>query len=232
MKTLKSLFAAALCFVAFNVSAQTADEIVAKNIAAMGGAEKLASLKSVKMEGSLSTQGIDIPVTMTKVHNKGLRMDLEIMGTANYQLANETKGWVFMPIQQMDAPQEMTADQLKSTKAQMDIQGSLFNYKEKGYTVEYVSTEKLSGGDAYKLKVVKNGETSFYFIDTKTNLLVKTTATREVNGQSMDLETVYSDYKKNADGFLFAYTNNTTQGNIVFDKISTNIAVDEKIFTN
>ncbi|MBC7937316.1 MAG: DUF4292 domain-containing protein [Rhizobacter sp.] len=232
MKTLKTLFAAALCFAAFNVSAQTADEIVAKNITAMGGAEKLASLKSVKMEGSLSTQGIDIPVTLTKVHLKGMRMDLEIMGTANYQLANETKGWVFMPIQQMDAPQEMTADQLKSTKSQMDIQGSLFNYKEKGYTVEYVSTEKLSGGDAYKLKVVKNGETSFYFIDTQTNLLVKTTATREVNGQSMDLETVYTDYKKNADGFLFAYTNNTTQGNIVFDKISTNVAVDEKIFTN
>ncbi|RYY72199.1 MAG: hypothetical protein EOO13_00370 [Chitinophagaceae bacterium] len=232
MKTLKMMLAAALSFAAFNVSAQTADEVVAKNIAAMGGAEKLSSLKSVKFEGSLSTQGLDIPITLTKVHMKGMRLDLEIMGTANYQLANETKGWVFMPVQQMDSPQEMPEDQLKSIKSQMDIQGSLFNYKEKGYTVEYVSTDKLTAGDAYKLKVVKNGETSFYFIDTKTNLLVKTTASREINGQNMEMETVYTDYKKNADGYMFAYTNNTSQGNIVFDKISSNIAVDEKIFTN
>ena len=232
MKTLKMIFAAALCFAAFNVSAQTADEIVAKNITAMGGAEKLSSLKSVKMEGNLSTQGIDIPITITKVHMKGMRMDLEIMGTSNYQLANETKGWIFMPIQQMDSPQEMPADQLKSIKTQMDVQGTLFNYKDKGYTVEYVGTEKVEGSDAWKLKVIKNGEPSFYFIDTKTNLLVKTSATREVNGQSMDIETIFKDYKKNADGFTFAYTSNTTQGNIVYDKISTNIPVDEKIFTN
>lgn len=232
MKTLKMIFAATLCFVVFNVSAQTADEIVAKNITAMGGAEKLSSLKSVKMEGNLSTQGIDVPITLTKVHMKGMRMDLEIMGTSNYQLANETKGWVFMPIQQMDSPQEMPAEQFKSIKSQMDVQGALFNYKDKGYTVEYVSTDKVDGADAWKLKVVKNGETSFYFIDTKTNLLVKTSATREADGQSMEIETLYKDYKKNADGFMFAYTFNTTQGNIVYDKISTNIPVDEKIFTN
>lgn len=232
MKTLKMMFVAALCFAAFNVSAQTADEIVAKNITAMGGAEKLASLKSVKMEGNLSTQGIDIPITLTKVHMKGMRMDLEIMGTSNYQLANETKGWVFMPIQQMDSPQEMPADQHKAIKSQMDVQGTLFNYKDKGYTVEYVGTEKVEGADAWKLKVVKNGEPSFYFIDAKTNLLVKTSSNREVNGQSMDIETLFKDYKKNADGFIFAYTTNTTQGNIVYDKISTNIPVDEKIFTN
>lgn len=232
MKTLKKILVAGFCFATLTVTAQTADEIVAKNIAALGGAEKLSSLKSVKMEGNLSTQGIDIPITLTKLHMKGMRMDLEIMGTANYQLANETKGWVFMPIQQMDAPQEMPAEQHKSIKSQMDVQGTLFNYKEKGYTVEYVGTEKLDGGDAWKLKVIKNGEPSFYFIDTKTNLLVKTSATREVNGQSMDIESVFSDYKKNADGFMFAYTTNTTQGNIVYDKISTNIPVDEKIFTN
>ena len=232
MKTLKTMLAAALCFAAVTVSAQTADEIVAKNITAMGGADKLSSLKSVKMEGTMSVQGMDIPITMTKVHQKGMRMDLEIMGTSNYQLANDTKGWVFMPIQQMDAPQEMPAEQYNSIKSQLDVQGSLFNYKQKGYTVEYVGTEKAGAGDAYKLKMVKNGETIFYFIDTKTNLLVKNSSTRTVEGQSMDIETTYSDYKKNADGFMFAYSSTIPQGSISYDKISTNIPVDEKIFTN
>jgi len=232
MKTLKTLFVAAFSFAAFNVSAQTVDEIIAKNTEALGGAEKLSSLKSVKMEGNMSVQGMDIPVTMTKLHMKGMRMDLEIMGTSNYQLANEQKGWVFMPIQQMDAPQEMPADQYNSIKSQMDVQGSLFNYKQKGYTAELVGTDKVGGNDAHKIKVVKNGETVFYFIDAKSNLLVKTSSTRDVNGQSMEIETTYSDYKKNADGFTFPYSSTMMQGTLTYDKISTNIPVDEKIFTN
>lgn len=232
MKTLKTLFVAALSFAAFNVSAQTVDEVIAKNVEAMGGADKLSSLKSVKMEGNMSVQGMDIPVTMTKVHMKGMRMDLEIMGTSNYQLANDQKGWIFMPIQQMDAPQEMPADQYNAIKSQLDVQGSLFNYKQKGYTAELAGTEKVSGNDAYKIKVVKNGETVFYFIDTKSNLVVKNSSTREVNGEKMEIETTYSDYKKNADGYMFPYSSTMMQGTLTYDKISTNVQVDEKIFTN
>ena len=232
MKTLKTLFVAALSFAAFNVSAQTVDEVIAKNTEAMGGAEKMSSLKSVKMEGSMSVQGMDIPITMTKVHMKGMRLDLEIMGTSNYQLANDKTGWIFMPIQQMDAPQEMSAEQYKSISSQLDVQGSLFNYKQKGYTAELLGTEKVGGSDAYKIKVVKNGETVFYYIDTKSNLLVKTSTTRDVNGETMNIETTYSDYKKNDDGFTFPYSTTTMQGTLMYNKISTNVQVDEKIFTN
>lgn len=180
----------------------------------------------------MSVQGMDIPVTMTKVHMKGMRMDLEIMGTSNYQLANDQKGWIFMPIQQMDAPQEMPAEQYNSIKSQLDVQGSLFNYKQKGYTAELVGTEKVGGNDAYKIKVVKNGETVFYYIDSKTNLLVKTSSTRDVGGEKMEIETTYTDYKKNADGYMFPYSSTMMQGTLTYDKISTNIQVDEKIFTN
>jgi len=232
MKTLKTIFAAALCFMAFNVSAQTVDEIVDKNIAALGGAEKLAALKSIKMEGNLSTQGIEIPIVLTKVHLKGMRVDLDIMGTANYQLANETKGWIFMPIQQMDAPQEMSPEMLASFKKQMDIQSTFFNYKTKGYTVEFMGIEKVDNEDAYKLKVVRGTDTSYYYINTKTNLLAKTVGTVDMNGTPTEISTTYSDYKKNDQGYTFAYKQETPQGPITYDKISTNIQVDEKIFTN
>lgn len=232
MKTLKTFFIAALSFAAISASAQTADEIVNKHIAAMGGAEKLATLKTVKMEGSMSTQGIDIPLTITKSHLLGMRLDMEIMGTSNYQLANATKGWVFMPVMQQTEPQEMDADQHKTIISQFDVQGSLYNYKEKGYTLEYIATEKLDGKDAYKLKMVKNGNNVFYFIDAVSGFIVKTASKMSAQGQEMDVETSFTDYKKNADGYWFAHTNVTTQGTISFDKVSTNIPVDEKIFTN
>lgn len=232
MKTLKTLFVATATLFASAAMAQTVDEIINKNITAMGGASKLATLKTVKMEGNMNTQGIDVPLTITKKHLAGLRLDLEIMGTSNYQLANTTKGWVFMPVMQHTEPQEMTAEQHKSVQSQFDVQGPLFNYKEKGYTAEYAGTEKVDGKDAHKLKVVKSGNTVYYFVDATSNFIIKTASKISAQGQEMDVETKLADYKQNAEGYWFPYTNVTTQGTITFDKISANVPVDDKIFTN
>jgi hypothetical protein len=232
MKTIKTIFVAVMSFAAVTAAAQSADDIVNKHIAALGGADKLATLKTVKMEGNMNTQGIDVALTLTKKHLTGMRMDMEIMGTSNYQMATATKGWVFMPIMQQTEPQEMDPEQLKSIQGQLDIQGTFLNYKAKGYSVEYLGTEKVDGKDAFKLKVVKEGKDIFYYIDAVSNFIVKTTSKANVQGQEMDVETTFADYKQNADGYWFSYTNTTMQGVITFDKISTNVAVDDKLFTN
>ena len=232
MRTIKILLSSAFALFSLAAQAQSADEIVAKYVNAMGGAEKLASLKTVKMEGNMSTQGIDVALTLTKKHLEGMRLDLEIMGTSNFQMATPTKGWVFMPVMQQTEPQEMDAEQLKSVQSQLDIQGSLYNYKEKGYTLESLGTEKVDGKDAHKLKLVKAGKEVFYFVDAATGLLLKTVTKVSAQGTEMDVETVFGDYRKNAEGYMFAYTNTNTQGVITFDKISANVPVDDKMFTN
>ena len=78
---IKKLLLSALAFTVLSVSAQTVDEILAKNTEAMGGAAKLSGLTTVKMSGNMSAQGMDIPLTITKSHMKGMRLDIEIMGT-------------------------------------------------------------------------------------------------------------------------------------------------------
>lgn len=231
MAFIKNLLVAGFAFTTLSVSAQTADDIVAKNIEAMGGAAKLATLNSVKMTGSMSVQGQDVAITITKLNNKGVRTDIEVMGMSNYQVVNAEKGSVFFPVQGMTDPKEMDAEQYKSMSSQLDVQGALLNYKAKGNTVEYIGTEKVDGADAYKLKVtLKNGKVSSYFIDTKTNRLVKTVSKANVNGEEMEIESSYSDYKQDANGFWFPYTSTNMQGTVNFDKVETNIAVDEAIF--
>jgi hypothetical protein len=231
MAFIKNLLVAGFAFTTLSVSAQTADEIVTKNIEAMGGAAKLATLNSVKMSGNMSVQGQDVAITMTKLNNKGVRMDIEVMGTSNYQVANTEKGSIFFPVQGMTDPKEMDAEQYKSIASQLDLQGALFNYKAKGNAVEYVGTEKVDGADAYKLKVtLKSGKVSNYFIDTKTNRVIKTVSKANVNGEEMEIETTLADYKQDANGFWFPYTTTNMQGTISFDKIESNITVDEAIF--
>ncbi len=234
MKRIKNLVLAVFALTSLNVAAQNADEIVAKNIEAMGGAEKIASLKTVKRTGNMSMQGMDIPMVFTVSQMKGFRLDVEVMGTSNYQIVTPEKAFMFFPIQQMTEPKEMEPEAVKSMQSNLDIQGALLNYKEKGSTVEFVGNEKVDGADTYKLKVTtKTGKSSFYFIDVKTNMHVKTISKAAgPDGVEMDVETVYSDYKKNADGYWFAYGITTPQGPVVFDKIESNVTVDESIFKN
>lgn len=232
MKTLKTIFIAAFSMIAMGVNAQSVDEIVGKHIAAMGGMDKLNSLKTVKMEGNLNAQGTDVAVIMTKKHLEGMRLDLEIMGSSNYQLANKTKGWVFMPIMGQAEPVEMTPEQYAGVNSQFDIHGALVDYKSKGTSLELVGNEKVNNNDAFKLKLTRDGKVSYMFVDAKTFFVVKSTSKAAGPEGEMEVESGFSDYKQNAEGYWFPYSISSANGTIVFDKITTNIAVDSKIFEN
>jgi hypothetical protein len=211
--------------------AQTVDEIINKHIAALGGKEKLLSLKTLRMQGNLNVQGTDVEITLTKLHLIGSRADITVMGSANYQIVTPAKGTAFMPVQGMNEPMDMPDEQFKVGQTQLDIQSALLDYKEKGTAVELQGTEKVTGEDHFKLKLTfKNGITTTYFISSKTYLLTRATGKRTINGELTDIETAYSNYKQNADGYWFPYTTSGIQGETNYDKIETNIAVDAGIF--
>lgn len=210
---------------------QTVDEVINKHIEALGGKEKLLTLKSVRYTGNIDIQGNDVSIVQTKLNLKGMRMDISVAGTENYQFVTPEKGVVFMPVQGMTEPSPMPEDQVKSGQNQLDVQGPFLNYKEKGNAVELLGTEKLNGEDNYKLKVTfRNGLVTTYFIGAKNYYINKTVTKRKINGEDTDMETTYTNYKQNADGFWFSYSTTNMQGDMIYDKIETNIPVDENIF--
>ncbi|MFN8246215.1 MAG: hypothetical protein U0T56_07530 [Ferruginibacter sp.] len=233
MKPVKFLAMAFAALLFTNTQAQTVDDVVNSHITAMGGKEKLESLKSVRMTGSMSTQGVDISMTMTRSHLIGFRLDMDIMGSSNYQMLNATEGWVFMPVMGMTEPKKMEDDQYKSASSQLDIQGALLNYKDKGTTIELLGKDKVDNAEAYKLKLtLKSGKVVTYFLDAKTYFLIKTASKQNVQGEEMDMETTFADFKQNADGFWFPYSTTSMQGTITFDKIETNVKVEDSLFKN
>ena len=211
--------------------AQTADDVIDKYIAALGGKEKLLSLTSVRMTGSFNVQGTDVGVVISRKQGVGSRADFSVMGTENYQLVTPTKGSVFMPVQGQSAPEDMADDQVKAGQIQLDIQSPFLNYKEKGNTVEFAGKETTDGVECYKLKVTfKNGAKMDYYIDTKDSRIFKTSTKINVNGEDVDAATTYGNYKQNADGYWFPYTTNSSRGETTYEKIETNIALDENLF--
>ena len=213
--------------------AQTADEVIDKYVAAMGGREKLLALKLEKMTGSLNVQGMDVGITITAFNVVGTRTDISVPGMGKgFQIMNTTKGWNFMPFQGQATPAEFTADQVKASQSQLDIHGPLLNYKGKGSQVELAGQEKVDGKDAYKIKLTnKAGKVITYFIDATTFYRVKSIGKTQTPEGETDAETSYSDFKKTADGYTFPFSQTNARGTIMFTQIEVNKPVDEKIFT-
>ncbi len=212
--------------------AQTADEIIAKHIEAIGGADNWKKISSVIRTGSMSLQGITIEVTQTTLHQKGSRQDLSVMGMSNYVIVTPTEGWMFMPIQQQTEVQKMPEEQVKDAQEQLDVQGSFIDYKSKGHSFELAGSETVEGIDCFKLKMTaKSGILVTYFIDKKTYNLVQSVRTAEGN----ELVTTFSDFKKLPEGIVVAMSSVVPLGNgmtadYTVSKIEINKPVDESLF--
>lgn len=215
------------------VKAQTVDEVIDKFITAVGGKEKLMALNSIKMEGTLTTQGFDVGIIVTVLNGKGARTDISIPGMSEgYRIVTPTKGWNFLPFQGMSAPEEAPEDQLKSQQSQLDLQTSLLNYAAKGHKVELQGKEKVDGAECYKLKVsYKNGKTATLFIDATTYYRVKSVSSINMNGQDTEVTTTYTDFKKTPEGYVFPYSQTNQSGTISYTTFEINKPVDEKIFS-
>jgi hypothetical protein len=232
-KSTLGLFAIAAAISIQSIKAQTVDEVIDKYEIALGGKEKLLSLKSVKMTGSISVQGFEVGVKVTIVDGVGSRNDISVPGMGEgFQVVNTQKGWDFMPFRGQASPEEISADQLKSSQWLLDLQGLLVNYKEKGSQVELLGKENVSGTECFKLKLTsKMGNEYTLYIDTKNYYRIKSvTKTNSKNGE-VEAEVTYGDYKKTADGYVFPYLQTIGEGSIVFSTIEINKPVDEKIFT-
>jgi len=216
------------------VQAQTMEDIINLHIEAMGGRQKIITLTSASMTGSFTATGTATPITITatKKHMIGSRIDIEANGTNNFQVINQNNGWIFTPVQGGKEPRPLQEDQVKMGQVQMDLHGPFINYKEKGNKIQMAGKETVDGVVCYKLKVTaRNGNLTEYFINTKTNRIVITRTKMFQFGKLEDVETSYGDYRQNADGYWFAYTNIGPRGTTRYENISANVAVDEKIFT-
>ena len=234
MKKLQiGLFALAAMMSIQSVKAQTADEVIDKYVTALGGKEKILSLKSVKKVGSLNVQGMDVGLTVTRVQGVGSRNDISVPGMGEgFQVVNPIKGWDFMPFMGQASPEEVSVDKLKSSLSLLDIQGSLVNYKEKGSQVEMSGKEKVENAECYKLKLTdKQGVISTLFIDSKSNYLVKSIITAKSSNGDINTELSFGDFKKTDEGYIFPFSEVMDRGTIIFTSIETNKPVDEKIFT-
>jgi hypothetical protein len=238
MKLTKIIASALIVFGTTAVSfAQTSDEIVAKHIEAIGGADKWKALKSIEMKNKFTVQGMDIDSKTVIVNGKSLRTDISVMGQEIISAIDGETGWAQQPAMMggTGEPEDMPGALIKESRKQVNLGGSLLGYKENGSTIELVGKEKLDGVDVYHLKLTeKNGEITNLFLSAANFYTLKSSGKRNIQGKEVDAEVNFSNFKQ-IEGLTFPFTMETASPmggmmTIETETIKLNPTIDETIF--
>jgi outer membrane lipoprotein-sorting protein len=232
-----SLIAAAVAVMAPPAAAQTVDELVAKNLQARGGLEKLKGVQSLRMTGKITMgPGMEAPVVLELKRGNQMRVEFTFQGMTGVQAFDGKTGWAVMPFAGSQDPVPMPPEAVKDAEEQADIDGPLVDYKAKGTTIELLGKEPVDGQDAYKLKVtLKNGNVRTIWLDAARSLEVKGESTRTMQGTQVESETMLSNYK-DVSGILFPHqVEGGPKGvpqrqKIVLDTIEVNPTLDDARF--
>jgi len=239
MKTLKLLVLALIVSFSAPITAQTADEIVANYLEAIGGEENLLKVQGIKMQGELNAQGMTIPLETVTMKDGRMYAQIEFQGKKIKQMFTDgTKVWMFNMMAQ--TTEEMPADETKMILEEFkDFPNPFLNYKDKGYTIELLGTETQEGTECFKIKLTKTphtikGETvpniSFYYFETDSFVPILTEAevpSGPAKGQMM--KTPLSDYQE-VDGIYFPFTTQVQGMTMNFKSIILNPEVKDADF--
>lgn len=216
------------------VNAQTADEIIAKHVEAIGGKEKLSQLNSVSVESNTEVMGNATKTKTTILNGKGFRNESDFNGQQIVQVVTDKGGWAINPFGGSTDPVAIPAEQYQQGEDQIYVD-PLYNYAAKGAKVVLLGKEKAGAADAYKIKYTNkdNAETTYY-IDPATYYIVQAVKKGNAMGQEITVTVGYSDYKKTDFGFFYPYTTNIDMGQFALkvnaSKVEVNKAVDPSIF--
>jgi outer membrane lipoprotein-sorting protein len=230
MKVRTLVLAALALALASPVHAQTADELIAKNIKAKGGMDKIKAMKSLRATGRMAlSPEMEAPFVMVLKRPNQMRMEFTLQGMTGVQAYDGKTAWAVMPFMGKKDPEAMAPEDAKMVEEQSDFDGPLVDYKAKGNVVELAGREQVEGVNAYKLKITrKDGEIRYLYLDPEAYLEIASDATRNVHGTEMEIYSTIGDYK-DVNGVMLAHSiesgpkGSTMKQKMTVDKYEVNV---------
>ncbi|MDH7446829.1 outer membrane lipoprotein-sorting protein [Aquimarina sp. 2201CG14-23] len=239
MNTLKSIIVLLILAIITPVKGQTADEIIANYLENTGGKDNWEKLEGLEMIGVMKMQGMEIPFEQVSTKDGKQLVTIDLQGNRMIWSAFDGEtSWQRnqMTMEPEKSDNEATENMKKQTK---DFPDPFLNYKEKGYTVEFIGKETIDGTETYKVKLTKdpiivNGQSqpniSHYYFDTEN--YVPIIIESQVNEGPMKGQTIkssISDYQE-VNGVYFPFTVGNQFQTMNFKEIKTNPEVDDAKF--
>jgi outer membrane lipoprotein-sorting protein len=245
MKRLPIVLTALLLLVTSSAAfAQTADEVIEKTIAALGGRAALAKVTSRTMTGTitLTTPGGDISGGIdiyNKVPNKSrsvIKLDLSQFGGGPVEIDQRFDGAAGYVIDPLQGNREITGSQLENQKNGA-FPSPLLDYKARGITATLLPKQMVAGKEAFVLQTApKTGSPVKTYIDAETYMILRSVVTVNLPQAGGDVENTVdlSDYRT-VDGLKLPFVNRLSSPvqnyTIKIEKVEHNKELDDKMFS-
>lgn len=237
MKKILLVLAALLPLAAHAV---TADELVARNLEARGGAEKLRALKTARWTGKLLFGGgggkVEADYGAVARAPGRVRSSITIQGFENVYAYDGKTGWKIEPGGGRRDAERMSADDSKAFIDDAEFTGLLLDWKARGLKLEYLGTDDVDGTDAHKLKVTRpGGDFHYVFLDPDHFLEIRDESHRWVRGAEQVGQSDFGEYE-NVGGTFWPFqiasgTKEAPASSVgVVEKLEFNVPVDDALF--
>lgn len=228
---------AVLTLFASSLSAQTADEIVAKYIKTVGGADKIQAVKTLRRTGRFTGGGgFEAAIVEENKRSNMVRQEFSLQGLTGVNAYDGKTGWKIEPWQGKKDAEPLGEEEMKQIVEDSDFDGPLVNYQQKKNKIEFVGMEPVEGTDAFKLKVtLANGDVRYYYMDTDYYVPIKIDTKRMIRGAEREYETSLGDYKEVAGWYLPHSVEVNAKGSqnkqkVTYEKIEANVPIDDNRF--
>jgi outer membrane lipoprotein-sorting protein len=212
--------------------ASTVDEIVAKNLAAKGGADKLRAITSVKTRGRIKGPRGDLPVVVWTMRPNLMRREVTADGQTQVVAFDGKTLWGINPM--LGGAREITGPAADRTRQDADdFDSVLLDYAQKGSKVELISAGEAGAGP--RLRVTKkNGTIQEIHLNPQTFLEERITMEVDQGGRKGVLATELANYKT-VNGMMVPFTirqtmNNQLAAEVQYDQVEFNLPLDEGLF--
>lgn len=217
-------------------NALTVDELIARNIEARGGLEKIRAIQSLRQTGKIQFGSTALGFTWLGKRSDMVRTEMSFQGLTAITAYDGSVGWRIQPFRGRIDPEKMSADDIKPMQLDADLDGPLIDYQKKGNKVEYLGTEDVDGTEAHKLKVtLKNGDVRYTYLDPDYYLEIRFIDQTRIRGAQEESETDLGDYEQ-INGVFFPFSiesgpkGGSKDAKITFDKIEANVDLSDTLF--
>ncbi len=237
MRVIRGILLGIVCLISTSAFSQTAEELVAKNLQARGGVDKIKAIKSLRMTGNFDASGFKATIGQLSKRPGMVKESFSVQGMTQMQAYDGSTGWQVSPFQGRKDPELLGEDDMRTLVEDADFDGPLVDAQAKGNKIEYMGHDQVDGDDAYKLKVtLKNGDIFYYYLDPDTYIEIMVERQQFVRGSVRESVSILGAYKA-VNGVMYPFyiesgskNNPDGRGKVTFTKIEANVPVDDKEF--
>jgi len=222
------------------IPSAAADELVARNLEARGGVDKIRAIRSLRITGTLTFDDggseVDLDYAALALRPGRRRSELTQQGMTAVDAWDGQRAWSTEPFGGRREPFLQSADTAKPMAESADLDGSLVDYRQKGHHVDYLGTEEIDGTFAHRLRVtLADGNVEEHDLDPDTFLDIRIVRESYVRGAQRVDESDVGDYQQVAGVWMPFSVDSGPKGeprsrHLEIERIEPNVDVDPKLF--